>query len=132
MIGVKYNSKRLIDSKAILSQMTPGEQAFRLHISHVLNKIQSPVFRQLSVETLYALGRIFRDNPELSIDDMLVTDILIGHAVRIHWLKKHPHLEDHYEESVTLAWQSFYQQPPHVVANSIQDALHHLLDTPNA
>ena len=132
MIGVKYNSKRLIDSKAILSQMTPGEQAFRLHISHILNKIQSPVFRQLSVETLYALGRIFRDNPELSIDDMLVTDILIGHAVRIHWLKKHPHLKDHYEESVTLAWQSFYQQPPHVVATSIQDALHHLLETPYA
>ena len=129
MVGVRYNSNRHIDSNTLLSQMTAGEHTFRLHISHILNKIQAPVYRQLCVEALNALTHIFTDNETLHIDDTLVTDILIGHAVRISWLKQHPHLVNHYEESVSLAWQSFYQQAPHVVANSIQDALNHLLNS---
>ncbi len=127
MIGEKYNSKRRIDSEFMLAQMTAGEQSFRLHINHILNKIQAPVYRQLSVEALRALSSIVRDYPDLYIDDTLVTDILIGHAVRISWLQRHPHYRDHYEECVSLAWQAFYQLPPHVLANAILDALNHLL-----
>ncbi len=65
------------------------------------------------------------------IDDTLVTDILIGHAVRISWLQRHPQYRDHYEECVSLAWQAFYQLPPHAVANAILDALIHLLNNAN-
>ncbi|QPK65677.1 glycoside hydrolase family 15 protein [Methylomonas sp. LL1] len=128
MIGEKYNSKRRIDSEIMLAQMTAGEQSFRLHINHVLNKIQAPVYRQLSVEALRALASIVRNNPELYIDDTLVTDILIGHAVRISWLQAHPQYRDHYEECVSLAWQAFYQLPPHAAANGILDALVYLLN----
>ena len=127
MIGEKYNAKRRIDSEIMLAQMTAGEQTFRLHINHILDKIQAPVYRQLSVEALWALAYIVRDNPELYIDDTLVTDILIGHAVRLCWLQSHPHYRDRYEECVSLAWQAFYQLPPHAVANGILDALIHLL-----
>lgn len=127
MIGEKYNGKRHIDSQALLARMTAGEQAFRLHINHIMNKIQAPVYRQLSVEALRALSLILRDNPEVRIDDTLVTDVLIGHAVRIHWLNTHPAWRDHYDECVSLAWQLFYQSPPHVVANAIRDALIFLL-----
>ncbi len=128
MIGEKYNSKRRIDSETVLAQMTAGEQSFRLHINHILNKIQAPVYRQLSVEALRALASIVRENPELAIDDTLVTDILIGHAVRLCWLQTHPQYRDHYEECVSLAWQAFYQLPPHAVANGILDALVYLLN----
>ncbi|WGS85563.1 glycoside hydrolase family 15 protein [Methylomonas sp. UP202] len=132
MIGEKINGMRRLDSETTLSQMTPGEQTFKLHVNHVLNKIQAPVYRQLTAEALRALGSIFRDNPALRVDDTIVTDILIGHAVRICWLHDHPDHRDQYENYVSLAWQAFYQLPPHAVANGILDALMHLLDTPNA
>ena len=134
MIGEKINSKRRIDSESIRSQMTAGEQTFKLHVNHLLNKIQAPVYRQLTVEALWALAAIFRNNKELYIDDTLFTDILIGHAVRLCWLQSHPQHQETYEEYVSLAWQTFYQLPPHAVANAILDALIHLLNnaTPNS
>ncbi|MDD4915617.1 MAG: glycoside hydrolase family 15 protein [Methylococcales bacterium] len=127
IIGEKINSKRRIDSETTLSQMTRGEQTFKLHVSHLLNKIQAPVFRQLTVEALRALALIFQDNA-LHIDDALYTDVLIGHAVRLCWLKSHPEHREQYDEQVSHAWQAFYQLPPHAVANGILDALMYLLD----
>ena len=128
MVGEKYNGQRRIDSEMMLAQMTAGEQSFRLHINHILNKIQAPVYRQLSVEALLALATIAHNNPGLHIDDTLVTDILIGHAVRISWLQAHPEYLERYESCVSLAWQAFYQLPPHAVANAILDALVFLLN----
>ena len=128
MIGEKLNSKNRLDSESTLSQMTAGEQSFKLHVNHLLNKIQAPVYRQLTVEALKAMASIFRDNASLQIDDTLLTDILISHAVRISWLQSHPESKDNYEECVSLAWQAFYHNPPHKVANGILDALIHLLN----
>lgn len=127
MIGEKYNSKRRIDSEMMLAHMTAGEQSFRLHINHILNKIQAPVYRQLSLEALRALASIVHNNPDLYIEDTLVIDILIGHAVRLCWLQEHPEYQDRYEECVSLAWQAFYHLPPHALANGIRDALVFLL-----
>ena len=108
--------------------MTAGEQSFTLHVNHLLNKIQAPVYRQLTVETLKAIASIFRENVSLQIDDTLLTDTVISHAVRISWLQSHPESKDNYEECESLAWQAFYRLPPHQVANGILDALIHLLD----
>lgn len=130
MIGEKLNSKRRLDSEIILSQMTSGEQSFKIHVSHLLNKIQAPVYRQLTVEAIKAIAAIFHSNT-VHIDDTLVTDVIIGHAVRICWLQAHPQHRDRYEEEVSFAWQAFYQLPPHRVANGILDALVHLLNTNN-
>ena len=132
MIGEKYNSKRKIDSESMLAQMTPGEQSFRLLINHILNKIQVPVYRQLSVEALRALAVVFKNNPDFYINDTLVTDILIGHAVRLNWMEHHAQFQADYEECVPLAWQAFYQLPPHAVANSVCDALYFLLNKQSA
>jgi phosphorylase kinase alpha/beta subunit len=128
MVGEKLNSKRRLDSEVILSQMTSGEQSFKLHVSHLLNKIQSPVYRQLTVKAIKAIASILQSNP-VFINDTLVIDVMIGHAVRICWLQAHPQHKDEYEEHVAIAWQAFYQLPPHRVANGILDALVHLLDT---
>ncbi|MGZ5076808.1 MAG: glycoside hydrolase family 15 protein, partial [Methylobacter sp.] len=127
-IGDKLNSKNRLDSDDTLSQSTAGEQSFKLHVNHLLNKIQAPVYRQLTVEALKAVAAIFRENASLHIDDTLLTDIIIGHAVRISWLQSHPETKDSYDECVSLAWQDFYRLPPHKVANGILDALLHLLN----
>jgi phosphorylase kinase alpha/beta subunit len=128
IVGEKINSKRRIDSEATLSQMTRGEQTFKLYVNHLLNKIQAPVYRQLTVEALRALALIFQDNQPLQIDDTLYTDVLIGHAVRLCWLQSHPEHQGQYENHVSHAWQAFYQLPPHAVANGILDALIYLLN----
>ena len=128
MMGEKLNSKYRLDSETILSQMTEGEQSFKIQVDHVLNKIQAPVYRQLTVEALKAMTSIFRANNTLQIDDNLLTDIIIGHSVRISWLYSHPEQTEHYETVTALAWQYFYGLPPHKVANAILDALIHLLD----
>ncbi|MDI1275997.1 glycoside hydrolase family 15 protein [Methylobacter sp.] len=127
-IGDKLNSKNRLDSENTLSQSTAGEQSFKLHVNHLLNKIQAPVYRQLTVEALKAMASIFRETPSLHIDDTLLTDIIIGHAVRVSWLQAHPESKDSYEECVSLAWQDFYRLPPHKVANGILDALIYLLN----
>ena len=129
MIGDKLNSKRRIDSEKTLAQMTSGEQSFKLYVNHLLNKIQAPVYRQLTVEALDTMATVFYDNPSIKIDDTLVSDIIIGHAVRLCWLELHPETkDDYYKEHVSLAWQAFYQLPPHQVANGILDALMYLLE----
>ncbi|WP_087145351.1 glycoside hydrolase family 15 protein [Crenothrix polyspora] len=127
-IGEKFNAKNRLDSETTLSQSTAGEQSFQLHVSHLLNKIQAPVYRQLTVETLKAIAFIFRENPALHIDDTLVTDTLIDHAVRINWLQSNPEHKDNIDDSTLLAWQDFYHAPPHQIANGILDALIHLLN----
>ncbi|MCF7967395.1 MAG: glycoside hydrolase family 15 protein [Methylobacter tundripaludum] len=128
VIGDKLNSKNRLDSENTLAQMTAGEQSFKLYVNHVLNKIQAPVYRQLTVEALKAMASIFRENASLYIDDTLLTDIIIGHAVKIGWLQSHPETKETYDNHVSFAWQAFYRLPPHHVANCILDALIYLLN----
>jgi len=131
IISEKLNSHRRLDSEEILAQMTAKEQSFVLLINHRLDKIQSPDYRQLTVETLQALALILKDNPELHIDDTLSTDTLVNHAVRLSWEQKHPERAAQYDQDHALSWQSFYQLPPNEVANGIIDALNYLLNANN-
>ncbi len=132
IIGDGLNGKGLLHSEDILAQMTAGEQSFELLVNHRLNKIQSPDHRQLTVEVLQALALIFQDNPDLYVDDTLVTETLIDHAVRICWLEQHRERSDQYQQDQTLSLHAFFQLPPHAVANGIIDALNHLLDRDGA
>jgi len=131
IISEKLSSDRRLDSEEILAQMTAQEQSFVLLINHRLDKIQSPDFRQLTMETLQALAVIFQENPDLQVDDTILTDTLINHAVRLSWLEKHPERAAYYEEDQALSWQGFYQLPPNEVANGIIDALNYLLNVNN-
>lgn len=126
MIGGKYNTDRRVDSHEIRSHMTAGEQTFKLRITHLLDRIQAPEYRELTVETLKVLSELVKTHPEVHFGDTLVTDILIGHAVRINWCQHQPSAEVRYEEEVAEAWSAFLRQPPSVVAESIVGALSHL------
>jgi phosphorylase kinase alpha/beta subunit len=103
--------------------MTASERGFALQIEDLLNKIQAPEYRQLTLETMLALSDIFRANPRLLLDDQLVIDVLIGVAVRLGWEEGHEAgAPDAYIEQVAEAWQAFYASPPHRVANLIMAA----------
>ncbi len=128
VIGDKFNSKRRLHSEMILAHMTNGEKTFRLHVNHLLNKIQLAEHRQLTVEVLQAIATFLRDNKHLVIEDTLSTDTLLELAVKIAWQKSQTRsvAEELDEPS---AWPYFYQLPPHEAASYFQEALMQLLDT---
>lgn len=132
VVGDKFNSKRRLDSDTVLAHMTNGEKTFKLHVNHLLNKIQSAVHRQLTAEALLAIAALFRDNASSYIDDTLSTDTLIELAVKMSWQKSKSKENSEYERDEELAWQYFYHLPPHQAANLYQEALMLLLDTRQA
>ncbi|MGD1902278.1 MAG: glycoside hydrolase family 15 protein [Geitlerinemataceae cyanobacterium] len=112
VIGDKLESRNRLDSDPIVSEMTPGEKNFALRVERLLNKIHAPQYRQLTIEALTELVAIFGRNPYLVLDDYIVLDVLIGHAVRLSWLDARPERHDRYDEDKSLAWAQFYQMSP--------------------
>jgi phosphorylase kinase alpha/beta subunit len=85
-IGDKLEKRNRLDSDLILAEMTPGEKNFALRIEHLLNKIVAPEYRQLNIEALIVLADLSERNLDLKIEEYIVLDVLIGHAVRLAWL----------------------------------------------
>jgi phosphorylase kinase alpha/beta subunit len=137
-IGDKLEKRNRLDSEIILSEMTPGEKNFALRIEHLLNKIVAPEYRQLNIEALMALAALSERNPDLDIEEYIVLDVLIGHAVRLAWLDvdlpKHTttqldraaFIPTNYEHYKSFAWSAFYQSPPQICANYIVKSLQFL------
>jgi phosphorylase kinase alpha/beta subunit len=151
-IGDKLEKRNRLDSDLILSEMTPGEKNFALRIEHLLNKINAPEYRQLNIEALTALATFSERNPELKIEEYIVLDVSIGHAVRLAWkdfdISKvaptvieyigidardlqaigngsafHPANYDRYK---SLAWSAFYQTAPSICASYIVKSIQFL------
>ncbi len=109
VIGEKYHLRNRIGSELTL-ESTAGEQSFALKIDTLLQGIEAPDYRQLNIEIIETLSRLFRDNPEIRIENDLILDVLIGHAVRIAWEKSHPGAD--YNEQRGRAWDAFYHISP--------------------
>ncbi|MEM7031324.1 MAG: glycoside hydrolase family 15 protein [Chloroflexota bacterium] len=129
IIGDKFERRNRLDSTVILSAMTPGEQAFASMIDHLLNKIPAPEYRQLNLEALTVLSSFAEQNPALQIEDYLVVDVIIGHAVRLAYLHRFPEYESTYNEHKAKAWQSFYAGSPISAAEFLIKAFQYLLET---
>jgi phosphorylase kinase alpha/beta subunit len=137
-IGDKLEKRNRLDSEIILSEMTPGEKNFALRIEHLLNKIVAPEYRRLNIEALMALAALSERNPELNIEEYIVLDVLIGHAVRLAWLDielpKYPTIQldptafdpANYDRYKSFAWSSFYQCSPYICASYIVRSLQFL------
>jgi phosphorylase kinase alpha/beta subunit len=123
VIGDKLERRNRLDSESLLAEMTPGEKNFALQVEHLLNKIQAPEYRQVNVEALMELAAIAERNPNLQIEDYIVLDVLIGHAVRLSWLDKHPEHGRYYEGYKASAWGAFYESSPYDCASYIAQAL---------
>ena len=126
IIGDKLERRNRLDSHIILSEMTPGEKNFALQIEHLLNKIVAPEYRQVNIEALMELAAIAQRNPELQVEEYIVLDVLVGHAVRLNWQGKHPERADKYDEDKAAAWQGFYNTSPYVCASHVLDAFRFL------
>ncbi|MGD9887784.1 MAG: glycoside hydrolase family 15 protein [Halothiobacillaceae bacterium] len=127
VIGDKYNRKNRLDSEQLLSENTAWEKNFALRVDHLLNKVVAAEYRQLIIEGLGALVAVLKVNPDLRFENDLVMDVLIGHAVRLAWLDKHPSDTSRYGEVRDLAWEAFYRRPPHEVSVFITHALEFLV-----
>jgi phosphorylase kinase alpha/beta subunit len=127
VIGDKLERRNRLDSDLLLAEMTPGEKNFALQIEHLLNKIQAPEYRQVNIETLMELATIVDRNPSLQIEDYIVLDVLIGHAVRLAWLDQHPDHSHNYDEHKAGAWRSFYASSPYDCAIFVAKALQFLI-----
>jgi phosphorylase kinase alpha/beta subunit len=128
VVGDKLERRNCLDSDVILSEMTPEEKNFALRVEHLLNKIQAPEYRQVNIEALMELAAIAEQNPDLHIEEYIVMDVLIGHAVRLGWLEHHPEHHDRYDEFKAQAWQSFYDSPPHTCAAYVAKSLQFLTE----
>lgn len=127
VIGNKMDKRNRINSSLVLSDMTEGEKAFALLIEHMFNNIQAAEYRQLSIEALNALSSFFEQNPTLVINDAIVIDVTIGHAVNLAFIEQYPERQDDYQEHKSHAWESFYAQSPARSTPFIISALNHLL-----
>lgn len=128
VIGDKLERRNRLDSALVLAEMTPGEKNFALQVEHLLNKIGAPLYRQVCMEALAELAALTDRNPELQIDDYLVLDVLVGHAVRLAWLDRHPQDEPIYNERKGQAWQQFYEASPYNCATFMVKAFQFLIE----
>jgi phosphorylase kinase alpha/beta subunit len=137
-IGDKLEKRNRLDSEVILSEMTPGEKNFALRIEHLLNKIVAPEYRQLNIEALMVLSALSERNPDLDIEEYIVLDVLIGHAVRLAWLDvdlpkitlsqldRSAFDPANYDRYKSFAWSAFYQSSPQVCADYLVKSLQFL------
>jgi phosphorylase kinase alpha/beta subunit len=128
IVGDKLNQLNRLNSKSILSEMTPEEKNFALQIEHLLQKIIAPQYRQLNIEALMELSAIVEANPEFYLENNIVMDVLIGHAVRLAYLERFPARSDRYDEHKSQAWGDFYDSPPLRCAQYTAAALRYLTE----
>ncbi|MBG1267723.1 glycoside hydrolase family 15 protein [Nostoc sp. WHI] len=128
VIGDKLERRNRLDSELMLSEMTAGERNFALLVEHLLNKIEAPEYRQVNIEALIELAAIAANNPNLQVEEYIVLDVLIGHAVRLAWLENHSDRSDRYDEDKASAWRSFYNTSPTDCAGYILKAFRFLTE----
>ena len=101
---------------------------FALRIEHLFNKIQAPEYRQINVEALMELSELFDTNPDWQVDDYIVLDVLVGHAVRLAWIDGGDHRAHRYLQDKAKAWRSFYKDSPHRCAKYTVKAMQFLIE----
>jgi phosphorylase kinase alpha/beta subunit len=107
--------------------MTAGEKAFELWVEHLLNRVPSPEYRQLNLESLNVLSSFFAQNPSLTLEDTLSLEAILGHAVRLGFLESHPDQDAGYNDMKSQAWDEYYGRSPSDTSRLIVQALKQLL-----
>ncbi|MCX6074446.1 MAG: glycoside hydrolase family 15 protein [Campylobacterales bacterium] len=124
VIGDKYSIQSRIGCELTL-ESTAGEHSFALRIDALLHSIHVPDYRQLNIEAIESLARILRQNPQLHIENDLILDVLIGHAVRIAW--EWENTTENYDEQRGCAWKTFYTLSPRETDKAFIEAFMYLL-----
>ncbi len=127
VIGDQLSDANRLDSVTLLSDTTPSEKNFALMVEDLLNDIQAPEYRQLCIEALEALTRVLEANPGLRVEDDLVLDVLIGHAVHLAYRDVPAGAGQSEDADPRTPWEAFYASPPHRVARFVHRAFESLL-----
>jgi phosphorylase kinase alpha/beta subunit len=133
VIGDKLERRNRLESELIRAEMTAGEKNFALQVEHLLHKIHAPEYRCLNLEALTTLAALVECHPTLQVDDVIVLDVLIGHAVRLAWRQgflqqgQEPP-DDAYGAHKAAAWAAFYERSPRECAQYTKQALQFLLE----
>ncbi len=109
VIGDRYGIENRIGTELTL-ESTAGERSFALSVDALLQGIHAPEYRQLNIEALESMSRIFKQNPDFKVENDLIVDVLIGHAVRFAWEKDRD--IENYNEQRGEAWEAFYKLSP--------------------
>jgi phosphorylase kinase alpha/beta subunit len=113
VIGDKLERRNRLESAPLRREKTPGERNFAALVEHLLGKIEASEYRQLCTEALLTLMAFVAANPLVQFDDDLALDVVIGHAVRVGWQQRHPHVpEVEYGLHKAEAWDAFYRASP--------------------
>ena len=87
-----------------------------------------------------ALAALADRNANLQIEEYIVLDVAIGHAVRLAWLdsfmkqevtsatETHAFREDRYDEYKAAAWRAFYNSSPSACASYVVKSLQFLTE----
>ena len=124
VIGDKYSTQSRIGSELTL-ETTVGERSFELKIDSLLQSIAIPVYKKLNIELIETLIELFLANPKLYIQNDLILDVLIGHAVRISWMKENA--EKEYDDYKGEAWSAFYKLSVQEVQENFIEAFSFLM-----
>jgi len=128
VIGDRFDPRTRLQSDLVTSHMTGGEPQFAQLVERLLNQIDSPSYRQLSVEALGALMAFAEANPELELDGFVILDVVISHAVRLCWQHEHTDQIVLYNQHRGGAWQSFYQTSPGQVRGWLLESFAYLVE----
>ncbi|MEX0623681.1 MAG: glycoside hydrolase family 15 protein, partial [Saccharospirillum sp.] len=89
VLGDRFDPHSRLQSDLVTSHMTGGEPQFAQLVERLLSHIESPAYRQMSVEALAALIAFAEANPALELNDFVILDVVISHAVRLSWQQDH-------------------------------------------
>lgn len=106
VIGDKYSTQSRIGAELTL-EATAGERNFELKVETLLQGIAIASYRELNIELIEALIKVFQANPELKVESDLILDIIIGYAVKIAWSAQESAKD--YDECKGEAWSAFYK-----------------------
>ncbi|MCH9740632.1 MAG: glycoside hydrolase family 15 protein [Epsilonproteobacteria bacterium] len=126
VIGDKYHTQNRMGSELTLDS-TAGEQSFALIVDTRLQGIHAPDYRQLNIEALESMSHLFKNNPDFYVENDLILDVLIGHAVRLKW-EEHTNF-DNYNDYRSQAWEAFYQCSPEETDKAFIAALRELISS---
>ena len=128
VVGDRFDPRSRLQSDLVTSHMTGGEPQFAQLVERLLSQIESAEYRQMSVEALAALMAFAEANPLLELDDFVILDVVISHAVRLSWQHHHASQADAYNQFRGEAWQQFYQAPPETVRYWLLESLAYLVE----
>ena len=74
------------------------------------------------------MARVLAQNAAFKVDDYLVLDVIIGHAVRLAYLNHYPEREQHYDADKADAWAAFYELPPQATSGYLVTSFKYLLE----